>query len=451
MSFGQAATGTFIKNDSANVIITSLNVTGNKHTKTYIILRELPFKTGDTLQKQSLAKTLLQARNQVYNTNLFTEIKIDSLILPDSSLAIQVAVKERWYIYPTPQFQLADRSFNEWRKIYHADLNRVIYGVKFAHYNFSGRRDQLRIFLLNGYARNFSASYSAPYANRALTQGLGFSSGFTQNREIGYKINYFNRLLLFRKEGFVRNAFSAAASMSKRKGFFKSNGFSLGLNYVLVNDSVITAKYNPNYFNSNKRYQFFPDLSFGVSYSNTDNNNYPLKGFAFSYGISKRGLGFSGGINSTTFSGGLAKFISHKRNFYSTIQTSGQIKIPFDQAYINLSGIGLRGLEYYLITGVANATAKYTLSKKVTSFKIPIPFKIKAFPYIPFKIFAKTYADAGYSYVPPKYNTRLNNRLLYTGGFGVDFITLYDIVFKVEYSFNQLGEKGLFLQGKSGF
>lgn len=440
-----------VQRDTANIVISSIKITGNKRTKNYIILREVQFKEGDRLHKTELAKNLTEARNQVYNTNLFTEVKIDSLLLKDSSLQINITVKEKWYIYPSPQFQLADRSFNEWIKTYHADMNRVIYGLKFAHYNFSGRRDQLKIYLLNGYARNFSASYNNPFVNKALTQGVSYSAGFTQNREIGYKINYFNRVINFKKPGFVRNSFSSSVGYNIRKGFFKSTGYGLSLTYINVNDSVITSKYNPYYFNSSRHTQLFPEISFGVGYSKTDNNNYPLKGLAYAYGISKRGIGFTGGINSTTFSGGIAKYISHKNNFYSTVQSSALIELPLNQAFINLAGIGLRGTEYYAINGVANAVVKYTLSKKVAAFRIPIPFKIKTVPYIPMKIFAKTYADAGYSYTPSQFISRFNNKLLYAGGFGLDILTLYDIVLKVEFSFNQLGEKGLFLHGKSGF
>jgi hypothetical protein len=45
----------------------------------------------------------------------------------------------------------------------------------------------------------------------------------------------------------------------------------------------------------------------------------------------------------------------------------------------------------------------------------------------------------------------LGNRFLYTSGFGIDILTLYDFNLRVEYSFNQLGEKGLFLHAKGGF
>ncbi len=438
------------------IIISSINISGNKHTKTYIIEREIPFKVGDSLLQKDLTATLIQAKNQVYNTNLFTEVKFDSIPQADSSLKINIIVKERWYIFPTPQFQLVDRSLNEWIKTYNADLNRVVYGLKFAHYNFSGRRDQLRIYLLNGYARNISASYSAPYSNTKLTEGFGVAAGFTQNREVGYKLNYNNKILNYKKDGFVRNNFNAAVGYSIRKGFFKTTNFSVGINYTNIDDSIIKAKYNPTYFNSVNSKQIIPDVGVGVSYTNTDNNNYPQKGLIYGYGISKRGLQFTGGINSLSLSGSFAKFYKHKHNFFSIVQSSAIIKLPFDQAFINRRAIGfgsltLRGLEVYLIDGVAAGVAKYTLNKKVTEFKIPIPFKIKSLPFIPFKIFAKTYTDIGYSYLSKKYDSRLNNKLLYTGGFGIDVVTFYDIVFKVEYSFNQLGEKGLFLRGKGGF
>ena len=438
------------------IIISGVNITGNKHTKTYIIEREIPFKSGDSLLQKNLTAILIQARNQVYNTNLFTEVKFDSIPQPDSSLKINIVVKERWYIFPTPQFQLVDRSLNEWIKTYNADLNRVVYGLKFAHYNFSGRRDQLRIYLLNGYARNISASYSAPYSNKKLTEGFGVAAGFTQNREIGYKLNYNNKILNYKKNGFVSNNINAAIGYSMRKGFFKTTNFSLGINYLNIDDSIITAKYNTSYFNSANNKQFIPNFGVGISYTNTDNNNYPQKGLIYSYGISKRGLQFSGGINSLSLSGSFAKFYKHKHNFFSIVQSSAMVKLPFEQAFINRRALGfgslsLRGLEVYLIDGVAAGVAKYTLNKKVAEFKIPIPFKLKSLSHIPFKIFAKTYTDIGYSYLSKKYDSRLNNKLLYTGGFGIDVVTFYDIVFKVEYSFNQLGEKGLFLRGKGGY
>ncbi len=442
-------------NDSSFVKINAINVTGAKRTKTYIILREMQFKTGDTIRKSNLAANFSQARNQIYNTSLFTEVKLDSVYLDSNSIVVNVHVRERWYIYPTPEFQITDRSYNEWIKVYNANLNRVVYGVKFVHNNFSGRNDKLRIFLLNGYARNIAIRYSNPYSNTRLNQGFGFSAGFTQNREINYKTTYQNKLLQYKIPGFVRNGFGVSAFISNRNGFFKSHSFSASLNYLIVSDSVIT-KYNPSYFNDSSRYQFYPAIGYNFAYVNTNNNNYPQKGEVYTLGISKTGTKFTGGINNFTIAAGYSKFITHPHHFFSAIQTSGFVKLPFNQAYINRRAMGfgnfyLRGLENYVIDGVAAGIAKYSFSKKVLAFNIPVPFHIKALPNIPFKIFAKVYADAGYSYINNEFTSNLNNRMLYSSGFGLDILTFYDINIKLEYSFNQLGQNGLFLHGRGGF
>ena len=191
------------KSDSSvKLKVTAIHITGNKKTKNYIILREVPFKEGDSLIISQLLDTLEQTRYQVYNINLFSEVEVTPVIISAHELAINVKVREKWFVYPTPQFQLIDRNFNDWWKTYNADFNRVVYGAKFAHYNFSGRGDQLRIFLLNGYSRNISFSYSAPYSNSKLTEGFKVSGGYSQNREFSYKTTYNNKLVNFKRPGF---------------------------------------------------------------------------------------------------------------------------------------------------------------------------------------------------------------------------------------------------------
>ena len=153
---------------------------------------------------------------------------------------------------------------------------------------------------------------------------------------------------------------------------------------------------------------------------------------------------------------GLNKYFDMGKNWYSSIQLNGKIKLPFDQAYINQRGLGygenyLRGLEYYVIDGVATALVKSTVKKKIIAFNIPFRLFPKLFTKIPFTMYAKSYADFGFAYTKKSYSTNLNNRLLYSGGFGIDILTLYDINLRFEYSFNQLKENGLFLHNQSGF
>lgn len=441
---------------SIKLKVTAIHLIGNKKTKNYIILRELPFKDGDSLNISNLLDTLKQARYQVYNINLFSEVEVTPVIKSAHELEINVKVLEKWFVYPTPQFQLADRNFNVWWNTYHRDFNRVIYGVKFVHYNFSGRGDQLRIYLLNGYSRHFLFSYAAPYSNAKLTQGFSVSGGYTQNREITVKQAEQDSLVQFTNTGFVGENWFLNLTYQSRKGFFSRSTYGLRFTYINLNDSIIYPKYNPHYFNSDKSSAGIIDLSYSYRYANVDNINYPLKGKIYGLTILKRGLKWRGGVNMLSLSGFSSRYIPHGQHWYSMAQFYTKVILPFYQPYINQRSLGfsdfyLRGLEYYQIDGVAAAVAKYTLKKKLLSFHINVPFHIKAVPRIPFAFYAKTYADAGYAYIQKEFNVGLNNRLLYSGGFGIDLLSLYDLSLNLEYSFNQLGEKGIFLHGKVGF
>jgi hypothetical protein len=105
----------------------------------------------------------------------------------------------------------------------------------------------------------------------------------------------------------------------------------------------------------------------------------------------------------------------------------------------------LRGLELQVIDGVASAMTRLTLKKKIWSVRLPFPFGKEKGNGIPLSLFAKTYADAGYVHTLEQYRSQLNNKLLYAGGLGIDLLTLYDLSLRLEYSFNQLGQNGLFL------
>jgi outer membrane protein assembly factor BamA len=441
---------------TSKFFVAEINITGNKRTKSYIILREMQFKTGDSIPAAKLYELVQQSRALIYNTSLFSETEITPILVSGREVVVNVRVLEKIYFYPTPQFKLVDRNFNDWVKTHNASLKRVEYGVKLAHYNLSGRGDKLRIYLLNGYARAASFTYSAPYSNGALTEGFSVTAGYAQNRRFNYETDYNNKSLEFEKPGFVKNHLTLGVSYQRRRGFFKKNIYSVFYNYVNVNDSVITPVYNPHYFNLPTSSVGYFDIQYDYNYSNTDNVNYPLKGRIFKLTALKRGFELKGGVNMLSLDAGYALFFPHKKNWNSSIELLANIKLPFEQPYVNQAELGykefyLRGLEYYVIDGVAAFVAKYALKKKLVSFNIPFPFNIKKIPRLPFTIFAKTFMDMGYSYNKKEYDTRLNNRFLYTGGLGLDIMALYDVTLRVEYSFNQLGENGLFLHARTLF
>ena len=462
-NFNFVDTALLAVNKQNKVCIKDLTVNGTKKTKIYIVYREIHFKKGDSIVIADLSKELEQARFQVYNTTLFNEVKFELVALDAANVLINVQVLERWYLYPIPQFKWVDRNFNEWYRTYKASLSRVNYGIKFVHYNLSGRRDQLRIYFINGYTRNVSFTYTAPYSNRKLTQGFIIGGGYLQKRELAIKTNYNDSLIFYpsdpvtkSKNEFVYKTWYVNAGYTIRRGFFKKHIFTANYSYIKIPDSVITAPYNKNYFKDSVNSKGIIDFFYTLQYSNVNNGSYPLTGKTWFATLQKRGLGFTGGVNMLQLEAGFNKYFDMGMGWYSSVQLNGKIKLPFDQAYINQRGLGygdiyLRGLEYYVIDGVATGLVKSTIKKKIFSVNIPFKYFPKLLTKIPITVFAKTYTDVGYAYTQKKYDTYLNNRLLYSGGFGIDILTFYDFSLKFEYSFNQLGKNGLFLHNQSGF
>lgn len=445
-----------IETDTISKIrIRNIQIKGNKKTKDFVILREVHFKIGDSLNLFHLEDDLKLARQQIYNTTLFNVVTILPEQVSKTDIDILITVEERWYIYPSPQFQPVDRNLNEWLIRYKGDLNRVNYGIKFQHFNLTGTRDALRLTLLNGYTRLVSFSYIQPYANRSLTDGFGIGATFSQSREIPYQTTYNNKLLFYNDGKFSTKTFSGSLLYLIRKKILDRHIIGVSFTNFSVTDSVLKSNYNPNLFGNTSNEQNIVDLTYGYQYIDVNNIIYPLKGKIYFVNLLKRGFGLGKGTDMLSAEAGYTKYWAFRKNYYLSMQGFGKIKLPFDLPYINQKALGygentLRGMQYYVIDGPLFGYLKTTFKKKIYSFSVPFPIKSISKTPIPFTFFAKTFADAGVAYNQKKYASYLNNRFLYSGGFGIDMVTFYDISIRFEYSFNQLGQKGLFLQVQSG-
>lgn len=434
-------------NSNEFFIIRSISIEGNKKTKPSIILREMTFAEEDTLSQEQIRYALKKSQEQIYNTTLF--LKVDLTPLVDSNqIDLKIQVEERWYIFPFPYFQLADRSFNEWINTYNADLSRISYGLLFTHFNFTGRKDRLSLILINGFKRNISFEYVAPAINKNLTTGIKLGAGFEQTKEIPISTDTNNKLVYYKTDQFVKNDWFLKAAVIIRKRIKKTETFTLKLGQVSVSDSIIST-YNPDYFFSNSSRQFYTELEYWLQYNDVDNIMYPLKGNTLSLKLIKKGIGWSGGINQFTIKPNLNWYFPLHNNWYFSLRTGAEINLPLEQPYFNKKGLGyredyLRGYQYYVMDGPIYLYSKLDLKKKLLYFTIPTFLKPSSgYSRIPFTIYAKTFADFGYSYNAQK--ATLNNRFLYTGGVGFDIVMVHDFKISFEFALNQLGQKGLFL------
>lgn len=427
--------------------IRDILIEGNQKTRDFVILREMHIGKGDTVLARNLTAELEKARVFIYNSTLFSEVNIYPLKTGQDQIDLLITVKEKWYLLPLPVLELADRSINEWLKTYHADLKRLSYGISFTHQNFSGRRDQLSLTLVNGFNRRISFQYKNPYINRRLTKGLEFGASLAEAKEIPYITSDSNKLVYYENGGREKREYSVFAGYTFRKGLKTKGTFSARYTHVRVADTIVNSL-NPQFFKNAYPTQSFIDLEYALQYDDVDNVLYPLRGSTFDMQILKRGLGFEKDLHFISLGAGFSRYFTHNRNWYTSIRLSGEVKLPFDQPYYNTRALGygsnyLRGYEYHVMDGVAFALAKFDLKKKVASFSLPSPVLRNIAADIPFTIYAKTYVDAGW--VHNERSSLLGNRFLYSGGIGVDIVTLFDLKISLELSMNQLGQKGVFL------
>ncbi|MGA7838881.1 MAG: POTRA domain-containing protein, partial [Ignavibacteriaceae bacterium] len=136
-----------MSSDSSSIRVDSIKISGNKITDEYVILRELTFQEGDTVN----SKILSYNKERIYSLGIFSNVKVSPELL-DGKNIINILVSESWYIYPIPFAQLKD---NDWKKI--------SYGIDFYVQNFQGMNDRIRLHAAFGYDPNYLISYSNPY------------------------------------------------------------------------------------------------------------------------------------------------------------------------------------------------------------------------------------------------------------------------------------------------
>lgn len=432
---------------AAKIVVEKILITGNKKTKEYIILREIPFSEKDTILKNNLPSILDQTRENIYNTKLFISVSAVSQMLDEAHAAIIITVKERWYTFPWPYVELADRSLNVWLHTYNADLRRLSYGIYFVQENLTGRSDNLEVKAIAGFNRQLAAEYTTPYLTSGLSSRLRFGGGVSASREIPYISTKNNKLLYHQADEDMRREWFASVGFLSRKKIKKREWITFTLRGITIADSIARF-YNPDFFGQERTKVVFPELSYKFRYDDVDNVMYPLEGHSLQVLATKRGWQWKGDLDMMSVSSDLQYYVPLGKNWFSEMRIAGEIKLPFDQAYYNqkLLGYGnnyIRGLEYYVIDGYAFWLTQATLKKKLLYFELPTFLNSKNYSKLPFTIYGKIYGDMGTAY--SRNITMLGNQLQYSGGFGIDVVTIYDIALKIEFSFNRLGESGLYL------
>ncbi len=441
-------------NTRSSFLISSITVVGNKKTRSNIILREVPFTAGMSFSLSLLIDLFKQGEQQIMNTALFHSVRIYASKFEGNCLEITVEVVERWYLFPFPFFDLVDRNINQWLIDQKASLQRVTYGLKLLYNNTTGHNDKLRLWLINGYTRELSISYEKPYFDRKMRWGFRLVARTGKGREINYN-TIEDKQVFLRTPDFIRSFASVGGELTYRKKLFARHNFGIFYFREKVEDTVLRA--NPDYFRVLGSSNQFPELYYQFTYAKMDYIPYPREGFGTRVRFSK--LGITPSFNLWQLHWQVMKIWPIGLKNIVTLESYAGVKLPFKQPYVNRRFLGyeeifMRGFEYNVVDGVAGGYLRSSFARELFRVNIPLPGFIRkraSLSTVPIKVFGKLYSNAGYVYSPEPGFNFLQNKFLHAAGFGFDILSLYDLTIRIEYSFNNFGQNGLFLHRTTSF
>lgn len=431
--------------------VSTISISGNKTTKEYIILRELTIDKGDTVHLSSIDKHLERSKENIFNTRLFNFVTVTKKV-HDKFVDIDISVKERWYIWPFPILENADRNFNNWWR--EKDLSRLSYGLHLDWNNFRGRNEKLIFKAKRGFEQAFILAYAIPYIDRKKRFGFSFISNYTTNKEVNYGSFDNKRLFVKSNDKELRESYSLSGIITFRRRLDRTHRFSLNYNTVTVSDTL--RKVSDQYLFENRASCQYFGLGYTFRWDRRDNISYPLKGRLFLVHAFKTGLGLTEDkVNLLTARILFKNHLKFNDRFFFAHAIIGKLNLLEKPPYFHQRGLGytdfLRGYELNIMDaqqyGLLKQNFKVALLKpRVKKLKF---LKIEKFNTIPYAIYMNIFSDFGYTEdLIQKTKNSLSNKFIMGYGVGIDYVTYYDIVIRTEYSINIENESGFFLHFK---
>jgi outer membrane protein assembly factor BamA len=434
---------------SAQIKISSIQIEGNRRTKPYIILRELPYHEGDLISKDSLAIADTISQQQLFNTTLFEQVTVHSEAIDSSHVVIKIHVNERWYLFPIPYFKWVDRNFNQWWNEQNRSLDRVNYGLNLRQSNVTGNNDKLNAAFITGYTHQASFRYQIPFIDKKLRYGLAFGWQNATQKEINIETKL-DKQVFYKTQNIIQEGYRANASLLYRPNLFERHSFQIGIGRNEISDSAFL--YQASYLPSHQKTFSYLDASLAFSSIRFDYNAYPTKGQSTDLILYQR---FSKNTNLSSIQFRKVVVRPFSKSNFVLIESNSIVKFLPNQNYTDnkLLGYGnlqMNGLDYYVVDGNAASILKTSFHHALGTISVKNLLVPKRIPMMKYQFWLKAFTHLGYVYSEQPVNgNRLSNTLLRTAGLGIDIVGIYDFVLKIDYSVNQLGDKGLYL--RTGF
>jgi outer membrane protein assembly factor BamA len=447
--------------------IAAIEITGNKLTKERIITRELNFKVGDSIavfQKKKgflsgekrfmtsdsseLRLLMTYSRENIINTKLFLTVNLSLEQMTGNRYKLHIDVTERHYWWLFPVVKLNAPNFNEWlRDINWSDLSM---GLFFSHNNLFGLSHQTSLVAYLGKSYAVAWGYRIPWIGKGQKTGLTFGASYQNLYTVEYGSVENKRQMLYAYSSFQN--VKLIGTLNFRPGLYNYATVRLTGEWVKVSDSLYEL--DTNYLGGMKTTNTSLSLYADYYYDSRNSKSYPLKGAILKAFVNKVGLGIvSKDVDLFYYGVDLRFYQTISRKFYvaemvKAESASGQNYPYYYQLNMMYKKDFIRGYDLYTLKGdqmyYFRSNFKYELVKPSLKKVKPGQEKNK-FKALQYAFYLNAFADCGYVVNKFTSDNPYSNKMLYSWGLGLDFVTYYDMVLRFEYAFTSIGTNGFFI------
>jgi outer membrane protein assembly factor BamA len=438
---------------ASDICISEIRISGNRTTKEFTILRELPFRAGDVMPEDKLIERLRDATDHLNNTTLFNYVDID--YIPDSldvseciSCIVTIKVTEKWYYIPQVSLKLEDRNLSSW--LHEQDFNRITIGWGLRVYNVFGLKHKMTVSHYFGFEKGLRLGYSNIALDRKSTQLFGFSAVALYNKTVNMRSVNNKVIYVKNPDKFLDNTLEGTVNYSYRPGIRTTHTFDLGYRRTILDESVLAD--NPDYWGTDETTNHTYKLAYNFDYEHRDYIVYPTKG----YYIGSRLTGltadrmrfFYGEVNAK-----LQYYTELWPRWLWSSRLNAGMTFKNRHAYIYDQHVGyeeknITGYDFYVVDGqhyaILNNDFRFLLMPKKI-FNLGSSESSEKFKKIHLTLYLKLTGDLAYvhnCYFDP--GNTLANTLLWGSGIGIDLVTYYEIVLNCSYAVNRKREGAFF-------
>ena len=404
-----AFSGLKAQDSTGRYILNKIIIEGNKTTRNYVILRELPFGSGDTVTSGELE----YGRERLYSTGLFTKVLFQPEPVARNEIDLLIYVEETWYIWPYPVVGFQDR---DWKRLY--------FGAGVQDQNFQGREERLAGSFALGYDPFVAVGFSDPFFGPGRNYTLSMEGSYSHGRNFGVQTGS--------ASGEFDDSFgNIKLDVGRRFGYYSTLSLGTAYNYVARNVDTTGLVLSPT------GTDVFASLKLAYTYDSRNLKVFATRGAYVYMALEKYGIG-EGLVNFGRLSLDARDFLSLSGMFtiaarvHANLSEGPQIP-PYNHVFIGYNE-RIRGMfdtvsEGESIVG-ANLELRIPIIKQMY-FEIPdVPLR----QYVSNRIglYWTFFADAGETM-----SKRLNfntNRALYGYGGGLCLLLPYDAVVQADYA-----------------